>query len=88
MAAPKICPHELLDNAALMAFESRFMPEPNTGCWLWTGRWGWDGYRHVIFAVPTYRIQHPPLVKSDYLKSSAAVVRAMVTRFPWSSSQG
>jgi hypothetical protein len=25
-------------------FERHFIPEPNTGCWLWTGGMSWDGY--------------------------------------------
>ena len=27
-------------------FERHFMPEPNSGCWLWTGGYNNDGYGH------------------------------------------
>src|SRR3990167_3892348 len=28
----------------LPPFEDSYMPEPNTGCWLWTGATRYDGY--------------------------------------------
>ena len=28
-------------------FESRFIPEPNSGCWLWTASVSSDGYGHM-----------------------------------------
>lgn len=46
-------------NSAVERFEAKFTPEPNTGCWLWTGATGgngeyggfWDGKR----IVPAHR---------------------------------
>lgn len=35
-------PRELLTMMA--SFESKVMPEPNTGCWLWSGGYDKDGY--------------------------------------------
>jgi hypothetical protein len=34
---------------------SRSIPEPNTGCWLWTGTLGLDGYGKIKRAGKTYR---------------------------------
>jgi len=42
-----------------MNVEERFMkyvePEPNSGCWLWTGGIAWDGYGN--FKVPGHQRQ-------------------------------
>jgi hypothetical protein len=31
-------------------FELYLSPEPNSGCWLWTGHLGWGGYGHFNWA--------------------------------------
>ena len=30
-------------------FQARSIPEPNSGCWLWSGHVGKDGYAKVVF---------------------------------------
>ena len=42
-------------------FERRFTPEPNTGCWLWTGHALWSGYgqfRVSPNSTDTHKLAH------------------------------
>jgi hypothetical protein len=43
----------------LERFEQKFIPEPNSGCWLWTGARTTGGYGHFRFegrTVPAHRV--------------------------------
>lgn len=31
-------------DGVISRFEEKFIPEPNSGCWLWTGALDWNGY--------------------------------------------
>jgi len=45
----------LSEQFRLAAFEDRFIPEPNSGCWLWTGMLQDRGYGHFCFQQKTVR---------------------------------
>ena len=45
----------LSEQFRLAAFEARFIPEPNSGCWLWTGMIQDRGYGHFCFRQKTVR---------------------------------
>lgn len=38
-----------------LSFESRVIPEPNSGCWLWAGGHDQDGYGHMTGNVKAHR---------------------------------
>lgn len=38
-----------------LSFESRVIPEPNSGCWLWVGGHDQDGYGHMTGNVKAHR---------------------------------
>jgi hypothetical protein len=43
---------------ALARFEAKFIPEPNSGCWLWTGGTSGYGYGHFSLPVRGCRTAH------------------------------
>lgn len=51
-----------------LPFEDKFIPEPNTGCWLWLGHIKWDGYGQVRYNgkqtrahIASYEMHNGPL---------------------------
>ena len=36
----------MLTNDQILDFEERYIPEPNSGCWLWLGYVNYDGYAY------------------------------------------
>ena len=44
MSQLKASPVPQLSARALVTFENTFIPEPNSGCWLWMKDWGSRGY--------------------------------------------
>jgi hypothetical protein len=43
-------------------FEDRYMPEPNTGCWLWIGGWDSDGYGMIGKKTKAHRYSYETFV--------------------------
>jgi len=37
----------IIDEKAQQQFDERYVPEPNSGCWLWIGAVDLDGYGHI-----------------------------------------
>lgn len=44
---------DLADGTVRLRFESKYEPEPNTGCWLWTGALGSNGYPFIMIGSKT-----------------------------------
>lgn len=74
----------VLSPQRLAAFMDRVMPEPNSGCWLWTGPWdnkGYGRFSHDYRAVQAHRISFsnikghiPPGMHVDHLCRNPACV--------------
>lgn len=68
---------ELIDRSEFQKFEDKYIPEPNTGCWLWLGNQSgsgygmfWYGKRHGYahrFAYEHYRSAIPKDLEPDHL---------------------
>lgn len=39
-------------------FDEKYVPEPNTGCWLWTSGWDQDGYGLATGNVKAHRLSY------------------------------
>ncbi len=47
-----------ISRPALERFESKYIPEPNSGCWLWTGYLDHDGYgQFTAYAIGRRAVQ-------------------------------
>lgn len=46
-----------MDEKALARFEAKYVPEPNSGCWLWLNSLTWDGYGR-FYLKPRTRLAH------------------------------
>jgi hypothetical protein len=60
-------------------FEERYTPEPNTGCWLWTGAVGSKGYGHLTVNMKTVAAHRYSLELATGQKSDRLVLHSCDT---------
>ncbi|MBZ9807655.1 HNH endonuclease signature motif containing protein [Mesorhizobium sp. ESP-6-2] len=50
--------------SALARFTEKYIPEPNTGCWIWLGSIDFGGYGRIFFSGKNFRAPRVSLILS------------------------